>query len=105
MALGGDINRFWEKNFKQIKPKILFGNRRYYADKDILNRFQFAQLIAKVFELNASMISQISNDVLNQQAPRPMKSGLLTKKIESVLEIEPKSVETCLNKIRKQLLE
>ena len=27
--------RFWEKNFKQIKPKILSGNRRYYSDKDI----------------------------------------------------------------------
>ena len=27
--------RFWEKNFKQIKPKILFGNRRYYSNKDI----------------------------------------------------------------------
>ena len=22
--------RFWEKEFKQIKPKILNGNRRYY---------------------------------------------------------------------------
>ena len=22
--------RFWEKSFKQLKPKILFGNRRYY---------------------------------------------------------------------------
>ena len=30
------------------------------------------------------MISPISTDVLNQQAPRPMKSGLLTKKIESL---------------------
>ena len=27
--------RFWEKNFKQIKPKILSGNRRYYSNKDI----------------------------------------------------------------------
>ena len=27
--------RFWEKNFKQIKPKILSGNRRYYSQKDI----------------------------------------------------------------------
>ena len=27
--------RFWEKNFKQLKPKILFGNRRYYSTKDI----------------------------------------------------------------------
>jgi len=27
--------RFWEKNFKQIKPKILSGNRRYYDNKSI----------------------------------------------------------------------
>ena len=25
--------RFWEKEFKQIKPKILSGNRRYYQIK------------------------------------------------------------------------
>ena len=28
--------RFWEKEFKQIKPKILDGNRRYYDEKNIL---------------------------------------------------------------------
>tara|TARA_Y100001970_G_scaffold283602_1_gene399161 strand:- start:2490 stop:2873 length:384 start_codon:yes stop_codon:yes gene_type:complete len=27
--------RFWEKSFKQIRPKILFGNRRYYSNKDM----------------------------------------------------------------------
>ena len=27
--------RFWEKEFKQIKPKILTGNRRYY-DKETI---------------------------------------------------------------------
>tara|TARA_B100000029_G_C17056646_1_gene771570 strand:+ start:127 stop:498 length:372 start_codon:yes stop_codon:yes gene_type:complete len=27
--------RFWEKEFKQIKPKILNGKRRYYKNKDI----------------------------------------------------------------------
>ena len=27
--------RFWEKNFKQIKPKLFSGNRRYYSKKDI----------------------------------------------------------------------
>ena len=28
--------RYWEKEFKQIKPKIFKGNRRYYCDKDII---------------------------------------------------------------------
>ena len=27
--------RFWEKQFKQIKPKILNGSRRYYDNKNI----------------------------------------------------------------------
>ena len=27
--------RYWEKEFKQIKPKILAGNRRYYDVKTI----------------------------------------------------------------------
>ena len=27
--------RFWEKNFKQIKPMVLKGNRRYYDNKNI----------------------------------------------------------------------
>ena len=29
------ILRFWEKEFKQIKPKILNGNRRYYNKETI----------------------------------------------------------------------
>ena len=27
--------RYWEKEFKQIRPKIFKGNRRYYEDKNI----------------------------------------------------------------------
>ena len=35
----GNLNthtiRFWEKEFKQIKPKIFYGKRRYYDDNAI----------------------------------------------------------------------
>ena len=27
--------RFWEKEFKDIRPKFFFGNRRYYDNKSI----------------------------------------------------------------------
>ena len=43
----GKINthtlRFWEKNFKQIKPKILSNNHRYYDKKniDLLKKVKF----------------------------------------------------------------
>ena len=35
--------RFWEKEFKQVKPKILSGNRRYYNYQTIetLKKVQF----------------------------------------------------------------
>ena len=35
--------RFWEKEFKQIKPMIFNGNRRYYDDKtiNILKKIKF----------------------------------------------------------------
>ena len=35
--------RFWEKEFKQIKPHIFTGKRRYYDDKSIamLKKIQF----------------------------------------------------------------
>ena len=74
-----------------------------YGDKGYMNRFEFAQLIAKVFELDPSLISPISTVESKQLAPRPLKSGLKTEKIESALGIVPKSVETCLQEIRKQL--
>ena len=75
----------------------------HYGDKEYMNRYEFAQLIAKVFDLDASLISPISTAELNQPAPRPLKSGLKTEKIESALGIVPNSVETCLQEIRKQL--
>ena len=35
--------RFWEKEFKQIKPKVLTGNRRYYdkTNIDLLKKIKF----------------------------------------------------------------
>ena len=75
----------------------------HYGDKEYMNRYEFAHLIAKVFDLDTSLISPISTADLKQPAPRPLKSGLKTEKIESALGIVPNSVETCLQEIRKQL--
>ena len=35
--------RFWEKEFKQIKPRILSGNRRYYNNEtiDVLKKIKY----------------------------------------------------------------
>ena len=38
--------RFWEKEFKQIKPKIFYGNRRYY-DKNSINLLKKIKYLLK----------------------------------------------------------
>ena len=56
--------RFWEKEFKQIKPKILNGNRRYYDEKCI-------QLLKKIHFLLKDQGMTISGvkKILNSSSP------------------------------------
>ena len=58
--------RYWEKEFKQIKPKILNGNRRYYDKKNI-------DILKKVFFLlkDQGMTINGVKKVLNN--PKPLK--------------------------------
>ena len=100
-------NPTWTESLSSVIYKIIDNQAfdlYHYGDRDILDRFDFSILISKVFNLDSSLIMPISSDELNQIAPRPRKSGLITKKIESELGIIPKSVETCLNEIRKQFI-
>ena len=55
------ILRFWEKEFKQIRPKILNGNRRYYDKKniDILKKVIF---LLKVQGMTISGVRKILNN-------------------------------------------
>ena len=39
--------RYWEKQFIQIKPKIMAGNRRYYSPKD-LKTIKYIKFLLKV---------------------------------------------------------
>ena len=56
--------RFWEKEFKQIKPIILKGNRRYYDKKNI-------ELLKKVYFLlkDQGMTINGVKKILNHNKP------------------------------------
>ncbi len=73
--------RFWEKNFKQIKPKILNGNRRYYDEKniDILRKIHFLlkekgmtiKGVKKILDKNKSLkLDEFSNQSINANTVR-----------------------------------
>ena len=55
--------RFWEKEFKQIKPMIFYGKRRYYDDEtiDILKKIKYL-LKDKGMTLNGVKKALNSND-------------------------------------------
>ena len=68
--------RYWEKEFKQIKPKIFNGNRRYYDNKNIklLKKVYFLLKdqgmtingVKKILNQNQSLkLDEISNHSIN----------------------------------------
>ena len=69
--------RFWEKEFKQIKPKIFSGNRRYYDDNLIntLKKIQFLLKdkgmtligVKKVLNSENSDIDELYNTTIKQK--------------------------------------
>ena len=63
--------RFWEKEFKQIKPKIFIGRRRYYDTKNI-------ELLKKVHFLlkEQGMTIKGVKKILNNKEPLKLDENL-----------------------------
>ena len=69
--------RFWEKEFKQIKPKVFSGNRRYYDENSInvLRKIKYLLKdkgmtlngVKKVLNSNDSDIDELYNTSINQK--------------------------------------
>ena len=82
--------RYWEKEFKQIKPKILNGNRRYYDEKNI-------RLLKKVYFLLKEQGMTINGvkKLLNNKEPLKLdetsndsiKSDILRNKLTNISKI------------------
>jgi DNA-binding transcriptional MerR regulator len=69
--------RFWEKEFKQVKPKIFRGNRRYYDETciNLLKKIKYLLKdkgmtlngVKKVLNSDNSDIDEIYNTSINQK--------------------------------------
>lgn len=59
------------------------------AGADCLDRLSFAQELAAAFGLDASLLQPTTTAALQQVAPRPLRSGLLCRRIERELGIYP----------------
>ena len=85
--------RFWEKEFKQIKPKIFLGKRRYYDDDtiNILKRIKYLLKdkgmtlngVKKLLNSENSHIDELNNTSIKQKII--IKSKL--KKIKNIIKL------------------
>lgn len=73
------------------------------AGREIVSRYDFALRAAEGFGLDASLVTPIKTSKLQQSAPRPLKSGLVTLKAEVELGYKPMSIEESLAVLKTQL--
>jgi len=82
--------RFWEKEFKQIKPKIFNGNRRYY-DKDNIELLKKVHFLLKEQGMTIEGVKKILNnkDVLklDENLNHSIKANKIKDRLVKISEI------------------
>ena len=82
--------RFWEKEFKQIKPKIFYGNRRYFDNEtiDLLKKIKF---LLKDQGMTISGVKKILNSKeslpLDELANNSIKTDKLKQKLLKISDL------------------
>ena len=82
--------RFWEKQFKQVKPKILNANRRYYDEKSI-NILKKIKFLLKDQGMTINGVKKILNGQdslqLDETANNSIKANNFKNKIVKISKI------------------
>lgn len=73
------------------------------AGKDLVSRYDFAVLLAQVFNFDTQLIHPITTDSLKQLAPRPLNSGLITIKVETELGYHFSTTKEGLVRFKQQM--
>ena len=84
------IIRFWETQFKQIRPKILNSNRRYYDEKSI-NLLKKVKFLLKEQGMTINGVKKILNGdaslELDEMANNSIKADNLRNKLVKISKI------------------
>ena len=82
--------RFWEKEFKQIKPKVFNGNRRYYdkSNIDLLKKIKFL-LKDQGMTINGvkKLLNSNNSNDLDEISNKTIRTDNLRSKINNISNI------------------
>ena len=84
------IIRFWETQFKQIKPKILNSNRRYY-DENCINLLKKVKFLLKEQGMTINGVKKVLNEEqsleLDEMENNSIKADNLRNKLVKISKI------------------
>ena len=84
------VLRFWEKKFKQIKPKLLTGNRRYY-DQTNINLLKKIKFLLKDQGMTINGVKKLLNSSnsknLDEISNKTIRSDNLINKVKNISKI------------------
>lgn len=85
--------------------RILLENKHFgtynYGGADYLNRYEFARMIASVFNLNTDTMNPIDTQTLNLKAVRPEKGGLVNDRIRKIPGIVIRGLREILSEMKE----
>ena len=88
--------RFWEKEFKQIKPKIFSGKRRYY-DNNAINILKNIKFLLKD---KGMTIKGVKNLFLNDKSDLDVTSNT-TINTKNILKTKLKNISNIIKQLKK----
>ena len=78
------VIRFWETQFKQIKPKILNSNRRYYDEKTI-NLLKKVKFLLKDQGMTINGVKKILNNEVSLKLDEIADKSIRTENLKNKL--------------------
>ena len=88
--------RFWEKEFKQVKPKVFSGQRRYYDD-DTINILKKIKYLLKDRGMTLNGVKRLLNSD-NSNIDESHNTSINQKKI---IKSKLKNIKKIINNIKK----
>ena len=88
--------RFWEKEFKQIKPKIFAGKRRYYDNETI----KILKNIKFLLKDKGMTIKGVKNHLLNDKSDLDVTINT-TINTKNILKTKLKNISNIIKQLKK----
>lgn len=75
----------------------------HLSGRELISVYEFARIVAEVFDLDASLVNPTDSTKFTQTAPRPPKTGFIILKAETELGYRPRTLRNALRHLGARL--